>query len=461
MDYFPLFFDLKNKHCLIVGGGEIATRKARLIQRAGAIINVCSSEVEPELEGIVLNTGGQLHLRNYETAILSNKTYALIFSATDDTSVNERVSLDCHNKNIPVNVVDSPKLCSVITPAILDRSPVIVAISSGGEAPVLARKIKSVLEYTFPSRYGELAALASKFRQKVKQRFPNIELRRRFWESIIDGSVGEKVLSGSSDGAETMLKELLDKGEVETSGEVYLVGAGPGDPDLLTFKALRLMQKAEVVLYDRLVSKPILDLVRKDAELIYVGKRRDEHSVPQKHINQMLLEHAEDGKRVLRLKGGDPFIFGRGAEEIELLAENNIRFQVVPGITAASACASYAGIPLTHRDYSQSVRFITGHVKDGVLDFRWDEFVEDTQTLVFYMGLVGLKKICDQLIAHGKSGTTPAALVERGTLPEQRVHTGTLESLPTLVEQEEVRAPTLIIIGNVVSLQSKLNWYKN
>lgn len=461
MNYFPLFFDLKGKPCLIIGGGEIATRKARLISRAGAKVDVCALEIDDELRKIVEQSPGQYLTQSYDEAVLNHKRYVLVFSATDDEVVNERVSKDCTERNIPVNVVDSPKLCSVITPAIVDRSPVIMAISSGGEAPVLARKIKTILEYTFPSRYGQLGQLASRFRDAVKSRFADIEFRRRFWESVFDGAIAEKVLAGNTVEAESLLQQQLDDAKIDESGEVYLVGAGPGDPDLLTFKALRLMQKAEVVLYDRLVSKPILDLVRKDADMVYVGKRRDDHAVPQTEINQLLLKYALEGKRVLRLKGGDPFIFGRGAEEIELLAEHNVRFQVVPGITAASACASYAGIPLTHRDFSQSVRFITGHVKNGVLDFQWQEFVEDSQTLVFYMGLTGLESICKQLIAHGKSADTPAALVERGTLPDQRVHTGTLENLPSIVKQQEVHAPTLIIIGNVVSLQDKLSWYMN
>ena len=256
-----------------------------------------------------------------------------------------------------------------------------------------------------------------------------------------------------------MIEKIADK-TCDTGGEVYLVGAGPGDPDLLTFKALRLMQRAEVVLYDRLVSEPILDMVRRDAERIYVGKQRADHAVPQQQINEMLLTLAQQGKRVLRLKGGDPFIFGRGAEEIDLLAKHHIPFQVVPGITAASGCASYAGIPLTHRDCSQSVRFITGHLKDGVLDFRWKEFVESQQTLVFYMGLTGLEQICTRLIEHGKDADTPAALIERGTLPDQQVHIGNLSNLPQLVKDNKVTPPTLLIIGDVVSLHSTLNWYK-
>lgn len=459
MEYMPLFFDLRGARCLMIGGGEIAVRKARLLTRAGAVLDVYATEVDAELEALV-KPAGNITLADYSPAVFDNGVYRLVVSATDNEAVNQQVSAEAQRRNIPVNVVDSPELCTVITPAIVDRSPLVIAISSGGEAPVLARRIKAMLETSIPSAYGQLAKFASRFRDAVKHTFPNIELRRRFWESVLNGRVAEKVLSGNGERAEREIQQLIDAGEVDQSGEVYLVGAGPGDPDLLTFKALRLMQRAEVVLYDRLVTKPIMDLVRKDAELIYVGKQRSEHAVAQNKINELLLEHAQQGKRVLRLKGGDPFIFGRGAEEIELLAEHNIPFQVVPGITAASGCASYAGIPLTHRDFSQSVRFITGHVKDGVLDFRWQEFVEDSQTLVFYMGLTGLPQICEQLIKHGKSPDTPAALVERGTQPDQRVHVGCLSNLNDIVQEQDIHPPTLLIIGGVVSLQPRLQWFK-
>ncbi|WP_075187958.1 siroheme synthase CysG [Teredinibacter haidensis] len=459
MDYLPLFFDVKNKPCLIVGGGSIATRKARLLAKAEAVIIVVAPKIEDELQRLVQQSGGACFFEGYQQRFIESKV--LVISATDNRQLNEQVSKDCQQRNLPVNVVDSPDLCSVITPAIVDRSPLIIGISSGGEAPVLARRIRSHLDATLPAAYGQLAQLASRFRNKVKQAFSDGEQRRRFWESVINGDIAEQVFSGNTGKAEQLLEERISHSQCDTSGEVYLVGAGPGDPDLLTFKALRLMQQAEVVLYDRLVSEPILEMVRRDAERIYVGKKRSEHSMAQQDINQLLLTLAQQGKRVLRLKGGDPFIFGRGGEEIDLLAENNIRFQVVPGITAASGCAAYAGIPLTHRDHSQSVRFITGHLKDGDVNFNWQEFVDSRQTLVFYMGLKGLEQICTKLIQYGKSADTPAALVERGTLPQQVVHSGTLASLPALIATREVHAPTLLIIGDVVKLQAKLSWYKS
>lgn len=459
MEFLPLFFDLKRKPCLLIGGGAIATRKARLLQKAQAKIFVLSPDVDSELLEIVKDSGGAYYAEQYDVAYLDDKV--LVISATNDNVLNERVAKDCHARKLPVNVVDNPAVCSVIMPAIIDRSPLIIGVTSGGESPVLARRLRTELESNIPAAYGDLAKMASDFRQQVKDNFPSDVDRRRFWEAVLNGDIAENVLSGNSVLARERLQEKIDAKDVESHGEVYLVGAGPGDPDLLTFKALRLMQKAEVVLYDRLVSGPILDMVRRDADRVYVGKKRDDHAVPQQEINQLLLEYAQKGKRVLRLKGGDPFIFGRGGEEIDLLAEHNIPFQVVPGITAASGCASYSGIPLTHRDFSQSVRFITGHLKTGEADYPWGEFVNDKQTLVFYMGLKGLPKICENLIKHGKKPTTPAALIEKGTLPEQRVHISNLEDLASSIEGKDIHAPTLLIIGDVVSLHKKLNWYKS
>lgn len=456
MDFLPLFFDLKSKPCLLVGGGAIATRKARLLGKAQAKIIVVSPDIEAELLALVEKSGGAHHACEYDTKFLENIT--LVISATDDETINQRVANDCHAIKLPVNVVDNPKLCSVIMPAIVDRSPLIVGITSGGESPVLARRLRTQLESSIPSEFGTLGQLASQFRQQVKDTFDDEDQRRRFWEEVLNGEIAELTLGGNLGKAKAKLEQKIAKQDYEQHGEVYLVGAGPGDPDLLTFKALRLMQKAEVVLYDRLVSQPILDMVRRDADRVYVGKKRDKHALPQEEINQLLLAYAQQGKRVLRLKGGDPFIFGRGGEEIDLLAENSIPFQVVPGITAASGCSSYSGIPLTHRDYSQSVRFITGHLKTGEANYPWQEFVADNQTLVFYMGLKGLPRICSKLIEHGKPATTPAALVERGTLPDQKVHISDLANLASSIEGKEIHAPTLLIIGNVVSLHEKLSW---
>lgn len=458
MDYLPLFFNLQAQPCLLVGGGGVALRKARLLIKAGALVKLVAPEIDPELRALVTENGGEVRFSHYSKSCL--KAVRLVISATDDPAVNRQVAADCNAAGVPVNVVDNPALCSVIMPAIIDRSPLMIAVSSGGVSPVLARMVRAKLESTIPAHYGNLAKLASEFRDQVKARFASEDDRRRFWEAALAGEVAEKALATDLAGARAMLQQKIDSAELDSKGEVYLVGAGPGDPELLTFKAFRLMQQAEVVLYDRLVSAPILDLVRRDAERIYVGKRMAEHSMAQTDINQLLLTLAQQGKRVLRLKGGDPFIFGRGGEEIELLAEHRIAFQVVPGITAASGCASYAGIPLTHRDYAHSVRFITGHLKSGSPDLPWQELTGDGQTLVFYMGLSGLARICEQLIAHGKDAVTPVALIAKGTTVDQQVHVSTLAELPNYVADRAIRAPTLLIIGGVVNLHSKLAWFQ-
>jgi uroporphyrin-III C-methyltransferase/precorrin-2 dehydrogenase/sirohydrochlorin ferrochelatase len=455
MDFLPLFHKLQGRVVLVVGGGEVALRKARLLSDAGGQLRVVAPEVRDELTALAGE--GRVHLRGYESADLQG--VALVVAATDDEPLNARISAEAQALGIPVNVVDAPALCSVIFPAIVDRSPLIVAVTSGGDAPVLARLIRAKIETWIPSTYGQLASLAKKFRERVKQLFPDVQQRRVFWEDVFQGQIAESVFAGKLGEGERLLEAKIVGAAPRALGEVYLVGAGPGDPDLLTFRALRLMQQADVVLYDRLVAPAIIELCRRDAERIYVGKRRAEHAVPQEEINKLLVDLAKQGKRVLRLKGGDPFIFGRGGEEIEQLAAEGIPFQVVPGITAASGCAAYAGIPLTHRDHAQSVRFVTGHLKDGSTDLPWTDLVAPGQTLVFYMGLVGLPQICQALIDHGRAADTPAALVQQGTTQNQRVFTGTLANLPQLVAEHEVHAPTLVIVGEVVTLREKLAWF--
>ncbi|APU30320.1 siroheme synthase CysG [Pseudomonas chengduensis] len=456
MQFLPLFHKLQGRLVLVIGGGEVALRKARLLSDAGAVLRVVAPEIRSELQELA-GPGG-IFLRGYASSDLQG--VALVIAATDDVPLNAQISAEAQALGIPVNVVDAPALCSVIFPAIVDRSPLIVAVSSGGDAPVLARLIRAKIETWIPATYGQLANLGKRFRERVKQLFPDVQQRRVFWEDVFQGQIAESVFAGKPEEGERLLEERLAGAAPRALGEVYLVGAGPGDPDLLTFRALRLMQQADVVLYDRLVAPAIIELCRRDAERIYVGKRRADHAVPQEQINQLLIDLARQGKRVLRLKGGDPFIFGRGGEEIEQLAAEDIPFQVVPGITAASGCAAYAGIPLTHRDHAQSVRFVTGHLKDGSSNLPWKDLVAPGQTLVFYMGLVGLPGICEQLIAHGRSGATPAALVQQGTTQNQRVFTGTLETLPQLVAEHEVHAPTLVIVGEVVTLRDKLAWFE-
>lgn len=462
MDFLPLFHNLRQRPCLLVGGGETALRKLRALLEAGATVTLVAPEIKPAI--VELAQTARLHLVQRGFRRRDLRKPVLVIAATNNHRLNARISRLAQARRIPVNVVDSPELCSAIFPSIVDRSPLQIALSSGGAAPVLVRHLRGKLESLIPAGYGDVARLAEKFRSRVKDQLEGGNARRQFWEQVLEGRVAELVLRQRPQEAETALIELLQQSRSGQSGgpavgEVYLVGGGPGDPDLLTFKALRLMQQADIVLYDRLVSKPVLNLVRRDAEQVYVGKTAGDHPVTQENINRKLAEYAREGKRVLRLKGGDPFIFGRGGEEIEYLAEQGIPFQVVPGITAASGCASYAGIPLTHRDHAQSVRFITGHRKGDRLELDWQQLASPGQTLVFYMGLNGLETICRELIEHGMNADTPAALVEKGTSPRQRVFVGTLETLPGRVRAGDARAPTLIIVGTVVTLHNKLGWF--
>lgn len=457
MEYLPVFLNLRGSPVLLVGGGTVATRKARLLLRAGASVTVVAPEITTELEQALADQGGIWQPTKYRETDLHGKQ--LVIAATPDSAVNQQVHEEAVRRNLPVNVVDAPALCTFIFPSIVDRSPLVIAISSSGTSPVLGRLWRWRLEAMVPAAYGRLAEWAGELRDRVKAAIPDESARRIFWERTIEGAVGEMVLAGRESAALETLEAQLNTSQHEAVGEVYLVGAGPGDPDLMTFKAMRLLQTADVVLHDRLVAAEIVDMARRDAERIYVGKQRSDHSVPQSEINQLLVDLALQGKRVIRLKGGDPFIFGRGGEEIELLASHRIPFQVVPGVTAASGAASYAGIPLTHRDYAQSVRFITGHTRDGKLDHDWTQYRSVNETLVFYMGLVGLPIICEQLQAHGRSGTTPMALVERASTQQQRVLIGTLATMEDIVKREQPAAPTLLIIGNVVGLHEKLAWF--
>lgn len=458
MDYFPVFIKLKGQDCLVVGAGEVAARKIELLARAGATITVIAKEISQTVLNMQSTHALNLIQKPFVASDLHD--FRLVVSATDNKETNSLVADAAHERNIPVNVVDNPDLCSFIFPAIIDRSPIIAAVSSGGAAPVLARLLRAKIESLIPPAYGRLAQLSEKFRARVKQHIKVAAQRRIFWENVLQGSVAELVFAGKEQEAEKQLERtLIKQKEAVTAGEVYLIGAGPGAPDLLTFRALRLMQQADVIVYDRLVAPEIIDLARRDSEKIYVGKQRTNHTLPQESINILLADLAKAGKRVVRLKGGDPFIFGRGGEEIETLMQQGIPFQVVPGITAASGCASYAGIPLTHRDHAQSCTFVTGHLKDNSINLNWTQLAAPNQTIVIYMGLMGLEKVCQSLIEHGSPKNLPIALVQQGTTSHQRVITGTLATLPGLVAGQDIKPPTLIIIGTVVTLHDKLNWF--
>lgn len=458
MDYFPIFLRLKDRACLVVGAGEVASRKINQLLKAGAKVTVLAPEACLSIQNLV-NDKLVVHIPARYAVDYLSATH-LVIAATSDEQVNQQVSNDAQQYCIPVNVVDNPELCSFIVPSTVDRHPVQIAISTGGASPVLARLLRSRLETFIPSAYGRLASLMGDLRERVKLKFPNMKQRRRFWEQVLNGPVTEMFLAGREQaGMQALEQEFEQSGDYQQQGEVYLVGGGPGDPDLLTFRALRLLQQAEVVIYDRLVSQAIVDLARRDADFIYVGKKRDQHTVPQDEINELLIKYAQEGKRVLRLKGGDPFVFGRGGEEIEQLSAAGVAFQIVPGITAANACASYAGIPLTHRDYAQSCVFVTGHMKDEVLNLNWQALIQPQQTIAVYMGVAAAGTICQQLIAHGMEPSKPVALIERGTLADQQVYIETLESLPDRIRTESIKPPSLIIIGDVVTLHEKLAWY--
>jgi len=459
MQYFPMFFDISDKQCLVVGGGDVAARKVALLLRAAARVTVVSPDLGESLTARYANLEISHLSREFDDGDLDNCT--LVIAATDDEAVNRRISELCKARNLPVNVVDQPALCSFIVPSMIDRSPVQVAVSTGGAAPVLARLLRARLETMIPAAYGRLAELMDEFRDQVKARITDPEQRRHFWENVAQGSIAEMVFAGKEEAARAAMHKVLDETAAShrPRGEVYLVGAGPGDPDLLTFRALRLLQQADVIVYDRLVSEEILDMARRDADLVYVGKTRDQHTLPQEDINLLLARIAKKGKRVLRLKGGDPFIFGRGGEEIETLMQEGVNFQIVPGITAAAGAASYAGIPLTHRDHAQSVVFVTGHLKDGSMNLNWKALAQPHQTIVVYMGLLGVKELCSKLVAHGLPADTPMALVQKATTRQQKVVIGTLGSMPSIIETTEIKPPTLIIVGDVVSLHKKLSWF--
>ncbi|BCU53757.1 siroheme synthase [Enterobacter kobei] len=456
MHHLPIFCQLRGRDCLLVGGGDVAERKARLLMEAGARLTVNALAFSPQFtvwanEGMLTLAAGE-----FNDALLD--TSWLVIAATDDNDVNQRVSDAAEARRIFCNVVDAPKEASFIMPSIIDRSPLMVAVSSGGTSPVLARLLREKLEAVLPQHLGQLAGYAGKLRERVKTHFDNVGERRRFWEKFfVNDRLAQSLANDDSQAVSDVTEQLLNE-PLDKRGEVVLVGAGPGDAGLLTLKGLQQIQQADVVVYDRLVSDDIMNLVRRDADRIFVGKRAGYHCVPQEEINQILLRAAQSGKRVVRLKGGDPFIFGRGGEELETLCHAGIPFSVVPGITAASGCSAYSGIPLTHRDYAQSVRLITGHLKTGG-ELDWANLAAEKQTLVFYMGLNQAATIQAQLIAHGMESDMPVALVENGTSVKQRVVSGSLNELGELATQ--VASPALIIVGRVVALRDKLNWFSN
>jgi uroporphyrin-III C-methyltransferase/precorrin-2 dehydrogenase/sirohydrochlorin ferrochelatase len=452
--------NLRDRRVAVIGGGDVAARKCALLLSAGARITVTAPALGATLAAQA--QAGEIAWNQAPYSATALDDAHIVVAATNDRNVNAEVSREAQARRLPVNVVDDPELCSFIMPAIVDRSPLVVAVSTGGSSPVLARLVRARLEAAIPAAYGHLVQLAERFRDRVKAALP-ADRRRQFWETALQGRVAELVFARRDADAEAALAADLARAaagnEQPVVGEVYLVGAGPGDPDLLTFAAVRLMQQADVVVHDRLVPDAILDLARRDADRIDVGKAGANHTLPQEDINQLLVRLAKEGRRVVRLKGGDPYVFGRGGEEIDTLAAEGIPFRVVPGVTAATGAAAYAGIPLTHRDHADACVFVTGHLKDGRLDLDWTMLTRPRQTVVIYMGLSAVRELCRQLIDHGRTPETPAALVARATQPGQQVVTGTLAALPELAAAATLDGPTLIIVGDTVALRGKLNWF--
>jgi uroporphyrin-III C-methyltransferase/precorrin-2 dehydrogenase/sirohydrochlorin ferrochelatase len=474
--YFPLFADLRGRHVLVVGGGEVAERKVRLLVEAGAAVRVVAPHLNEWLASQTLTSTPGRHVEppgeagrragdgtvswiapRFDASQLAD--VALAVAATDDNVVNARVSEAARAANVFANVVDDAEHSSVIVPAIVDRSPLVIAISTGGAAPVLARLVRERIEVLIDGSFGALAALLERWRSRIKLAWPDVARRRRIYESLVRGDVARSVRNGREADAEQSLGRLLADRDDPCKGSVCLVGAGPGDPGLLTLNALRALQEADVILHDRLVSAEVLALARRDATRIPVGKEAGGHSVAQQRIHEIMLEHARLGRRVVRLKGGDPFVFGRGGEELEFLAAHGIAFDVVPGITAAVACGAYAGVPLTHRDHAQSVRFVTAHCGDSLDALDWAALARERQTLALYMGVAAMRRVGDELTAHGRGSSTPVAVVENGSRPDQRVTLARLDELGDLAARGDVRSPALLIVGEVAALAARLHWF--
>ncbi|MFY9971150.1 MAG: siroheme synthase CysG [Roseiarcus sp.] len=461
MQNLPIFLEMRDRTAVVVGGGVVAARRAEFLVRCGAHVTAFAPELGEDFLELRHRPNFRHVARNPGPEDFEGST--LCFIATEDQGLAEEARSAAQAAGALVNVADQPRLCDFIMPSIVDRSPLVIAISTGGASPILGRMLKARLETQIPAAYGRLAHLMSGFRQRVAEVMPSQTTRRRFWETVLEGPIGEAALTGNERAAGAHLareiEHVREHADLVPRGEVYLVGAGPGDPDLVTFRALRLMQKADVVLYDRLIGEGVMNLVRREAERIYVGKRPDDHELPQEEIGALLVRLALEGKRVLRLKGGDPFMFGRGGEEIETLAAHGVPFQVCPGVTAAIGASAYAGIPLTHRDHAQACVFVTGHGRDGKIDLDWTTLLQPRQTVAIYMGLRNLQALTEEFVARGASADLPAAIIDNATRVNQKVVMGTLRTLAAEARAAELRGPSIVIVGTVVALRDKLDWY--
>ena len=457
MENFPIFIDIKSKPVTVIGGGTIALRKVILLSKANPKITVISESICIELKEFLKKHKGKFIKKSFSEKDIKNPI--LIVAATNILKVNKEIYRVANKKNIPINVVDQPKLCSFTMGSIIERDSLVIAITSGGKAPVLARMLREKIEAIIPASYSSLVNYVGNLRGFIKKNIKSGNKRRIFWENFFESNFVDKFNSKRNAPSKKAFTDFFKKKIPKNCGEVFLVGAGPGERDLLTLRALHLMQKCDICIYDNLVSDDILELVRRDADMVYAGKKRDQHTIPQDKINKFLVKYARQGKRVLRLKGGDPFIFGRGGEEIESLMKHKILFQVVPGISAANGISSYAGIPLTHRDHAQSCLFLTGHFKDGTIAFDWPKLIAEKQTLVVYMGLLSLGDLTYKLIINGMSKDMPIAVIENGTTASQKVIIGNLKNIKSKVYRSRIKSPALIIIGTVVNLRDQLNWF--
>jgi uroporphyrin-III C-methyltransferase / precorrin-2 dehydrogenase / sirohydrochlorin ferrochelatase len=457
MRWFPLFLDLRERRVVVIGGGIVAERKIDLLLQSGARILIVAPTLTAALMARVMAGEITHERREFEPADLDRARLAI--AATDAPHVNRAVAIAADARNIPVNVVDDAGLSTGILPAIVDRSPLVVAIGTDGSAPVLARHVRALIESVVDESLGRLAGLLARWRGRIKQRVPDVDRRRHLYERILAGPVGGQVRRARDAQAEVLLEQLLTQGGADRAGLVQIVGAGPGDPGLLTLNALRALQGAEVVLYDRLVSSEVLKLARREALMIGVGKSAGGHSVNQARIHELMLEHASRGRRVVRLKGGDPFVFGRGGEEIEFLRAHGIAYEVLPGITAAIACAAYAGIPLTHRDHAASLRVVTAHCHGAIDAVDWRTAAVQRETLAIYMGVNSVALVQRELMRHGRSPHTPIAFVENGSRPDQRVAIGVLGEAAALGAEHQIKSPALLIVGAVAALGARLHWY--
>ncbi|HUX74325.1 MAG TPA: siroheme synthase CysG [Steroidobacteraceae bacterium] len=458
--YLPIFLNLDGAQVLIVGGGEVALHKLAVLQRTGAEITVVAAQPLAQIAARAAHGGLRLVVREFVPEDLQDMR--LVIVATSRPAVNRWIAGHCEARRIPVNVVDDREASRFIVPAIIDRDPVMIAVCTGGAAPVLARRLRERLEALMPQRLGELALWLGTLRGAAR-RLRGTATRRRYFEALLDGPAARRFVDGDRRGAFAAAARLLARAAhaPPAPGEVVLVGAGPGDPELLTLKALRALQDADVILYDRLVAEGVLELARRDALRLCVGKTAGRASMSQQAINAALVEHARRGRRVVRLKGGDPCVFGRGGEEMQALAAAGIAYSVVPGITAALGAAAYAGIPLTHRDHAHSVSFVTAHADHDGKEPDWRALAMPGQTAVFYMGLSRIEHIATQLLAHGAPPDRPASLILQGTTASQRVIVGSLRDIHGRSARAAAVSPALLIVGDVAALHAELGWFHN